>query len=116
MATINGSVSQRADAYSFYIEWSEGEPDIANNKRVVSATAYIYCSKHNAWASGLVQKLIIDGTEFTKTKTVRLSSGVTVELVSGSKEIEHNSDGKKSITISAECDLPHGSGWRTSLG
>lgn len=111
MATISGSVSQRSDAYSFYIEWSESEPDIANNTRVVSATAYIYCSKHTAWANGLAQKLIIDGTEFTAIKNVDLSSGVTVSLVSGSKTIEHNADGNKSITISAECDLPDGNGY-----
>lgn len=118
MATISGSVSQRSDAYSFYIEWSESKASdyISTNKTTVDATAYIYCSKHTAWQSGLAQKLIIDGTEFTATKTVELSSGVTVALVSGSKTITHNSDGSKSITISAECDLPYGDGWRTRLG
>lgn len=118
MATIPGSVSQRTDAYSFYIEWSESKASdyITTNKTTVSATAYISCSKHNAWQSGLSQKLVINGKEFTATKTVELSSGVTVALVTGSVPVEHNSDGTKSITISAECDLPNGDGWRTRLG
>lgn len=118
MARINGSVSQRADSYSFYIEWSESKASdyISTNKTTVTATAYIYCSAHTAWASGLSQTLTIDGTKFTDTKTVNLSSGVTVALVSGSKTITHNADGSKSISISADCDLPDGSGWGPNWG
>lgn len=118
MGRINGSVSQRSDSYSFYIDWSESKASdyISTNKTTVNATAYIYCSAHTAWASGLSQKLIIDGTEFTATKTVDLSPGVRVALVSGSKTITHNSDGKKSVTISASCDLPDGGGWGPAWG
>lgn len=118
MARINGSVSRNSDSYSFYIDWSETIPSdyISTNKTTVTATAYIYCSAHTAWASNLLQKLIIDGTTFTDTKTVNLSSGVTVTLVSGSKEITHNADGSKSITISADCDLPYGDGWGPDSG
>ena len=116
MGTINGSVSQRSDSYSFYINWSESNVSNTGNTSVVSATAYVYCSKHNAWASGLSQSLTIDGTTFTDTKTVSLSSGVTVALVSGSKTITHNNDGSKSITISASCDLPDGNGWGPAWG
>jgi hypothetical protein len=118
MAKINGSVSQKSDAYSFYIEWSESKASdyISTNITTVSATAYISCSKHNAWASGLAQKLVINGKEFTATKTVELSSGVTVALVSGSVPVEHNTDGTKSITISADCDLPDGNGYGPAWG
>ena len=118
MARINGNVSRNSDSYSFYIEWSESKASdyITTNKTTVSATAYIYCSNHTAYSSGLSQSLTIDGEQFTDTKYVSLSPGVTVALVSGSKTITHNADGKKSITISADCDLPYGSGWRTGLG
>lgn len=118
MGRINGSVSQRPDSYSFYIDWSESKASdyVSTNKTTVTATAYIYCSAHTAWASGLNQSLTIDGTNFTATKTVDLSPGVTVTLVSGSKTITHNADGKKSITISANCDLPNGSGWGPNGG
>ena len=116
MATISGSVSQRSDSYSFYIEWSESDIDTANNTSKVTATAYISCSKHNAWQSGLGQKLVIDGTEFTDTISVDLDPGVTVTLISGSKTITHGSDGSKSITISAECDLPYGDSWGPDWG
>ena len=118
MARINGSVSQRSDSYSFFIDWSESKDSnyTSTNQTTVSATAYIYCSKHTAYASGLSQKLVIDGTEFTATKSVNLSSGVTVALVSGSKTITHDADGRKSITISADCDLPDGNGWGPAWG
>ena len=116
MGRINGSVSRRADSYSYYIDWSESDVSVNNNSSVVSATVYIYCSAHNAWASGLSQSLTIDGTTFTDTKTVDLSPGVTVALVSGSKTVYHNNDGTKSITISASSDLPYGSGWGPDSG
>lgn len=116
MSTINGSVSQRSDSYSFYIEWSESNIDTSSNASKVLATAYIYCSAHTAYDSGLSQKLVIDGTEFTATKSVNLSSGVTVALVSGSKTITHDADGRKSITISADCDLPDGNGYGPAWG
>ncbi len=110
MARIDGSVAQRGDSYSFFIDWSESV-DNDNNRSTVYATAYIYCSKHTAYASGLAQKLVIDGTEFTNTASVNLSSGVTVALISGSKTISHDSNGSKSIGISADCALPNGNGW-----
>ena len=116
MARISGSVSQRSDSYSFYIDWSESDVSVANNTSKVTATAYIYCSKHSASASNQLQKLVIDGTTFTATKNISLSSGVTVTLISGSKTITHNIDGSKSITISASCDLPDGSGWGPAWG
>lgn len=118
MATINGSVSQKADSYKFYIEWSESKASdyISTNKTTVNATGWIECSAHTAWASGLSQKLIIDGTEFTATKTVDLSPGVRVALVSGSKTITHSADGSKKITISADCDLPDGNGYGPAWG
>ena len=118
MARINGSVSQRADSYSFYIDWSESKASDyeMTNKTTVTATAYVYCSQHNASYTSCPQKLIIDGQEFTATKSVSLSPGVTVALISGSKTITHNTDGSKSITISADCDLPDGYGWGPAWG
>lgn len=113
MATINGSVSSNSDAYSFYITWSESKASdyISTNKTTVTATACIKCTDHYAYASGLAQKLVIDGTEFTDSVSVDLSEGVTVNLITGSKTITHNADGSKKITISADCDLPDGNGY-----
>lgn len=115
MARIGGSVAQREDSYSFYIDWSE-TVDTANNRSTVTATAYIYCSAHTAYASNLAQSLTIDGTVFTNTVNVNLSSGVVVALVSGSKTIAHDNNGNKSIVISADCALPNGNGWGPSWG
>ncbi len=113
MATINGSVSKNSDAYSFYISWSESKESdyISTNKTKVTATAYIKCTDHTAWANGLSQTLIIDGTKFTDSVDVSLSEGKTVKLITGSKTITHNTDGSKKITISADCDLPDGNGY-----
>lgn len=116
MGRLNGAVSQRSDSYSFYVDWYEDNIDNTNNTSDVHATAYIYCSAHSAYASGLEQKLTIDGTDFTDSKYVNLSAGVTVALVSGSKTVYHNSDGSKTINITAECDLPDGSGWGPGWG
>lgn len=113
MATINGSVSSNSDAYSFYITWSESKASdyISTNKTTVTAAAYIKCTDHTAWANGLSQKLVIDGTVFTDSVDVSLSEGVTVKLITGSKTITHSADGSKKITISADCDLPDGAGY-----
>lgn len=118
MAKINGSVSQRSDSYSFYIEWSESKASdyISTNKTTVTATVYVSCSAHNAYGTGYPQTLIIDGTKFTASKDISLSAGTTVALISGSKTITHNSDGSKSITISADCDLPDGNGYGPAWG
>lgn len=116
MGRINGSVSARSDSYSFYIDWSESSVNQSNNTSVVTATAYIYCSAHTAYENNLAQSLTIDGTTFNDVKNVNLSSGVTVALVNGSKTIAHSNDGTKSITISASCDLPYGSGWGPDWG
>lgn len=113
MATINGSVASNSDAYSFYVKWSETKESdyITTNKTTVNATVYVKCTDHYSNASGLLQKLVIDGTEFTDSISVNLTEGVTITLISGSKTITHNADGNKKITISADCDLPDGNGY-----
>ncbi len=116
MGRISGSVSQRGDSYSFYIDWLESSVNQSSNTSVVTATAYIYCSAHTAYENNLAQSLTIDGTTFNDTKNISLSSGVTVALVTGSKTITHNTDGSRSITISANCDLPNGAGWGPNWG
>lgn len=119
MARINGSVSQRQDAYEFYIIWEESDVNIADNTRKITATSYIYCKKHSAYNYDDYDHYItIDGQEFkTTVSEVVLSAGKTVKLATGSKVIRHNDDGSKSITISASSPkLPAGNGYGPASG
>lgn len=113
---IYGSVSQKSDAYSYYIDWAEGytESDRNKNKSYAYAEVHIVCNKHTSYQNNLYQEMYIDGTGFSSTVNVSLSPGSNVILVSGTKwSIYHNNDGSKSIGISASSQLPYGSGWRT---
>jgi len=119
MARINGSVTQRQDAYEFYIIWEESDVNIANNTSKITAKSYIYCKKHTAYNYDTYNHTItIDGQTFTTAVDgISLSAGVTKELAVGSKVIKHNDDGSKSITISASSPkLPAGNGYGPASG
>ena len=72
---IYGSVSQKSDSYSYYIDWSEGytDGDRIANKSYVNAWVHIVCNKHTSYQNNLYQELYIDGTLFTNTLNVSLS-------------------------------------------
>lgn len=113
--TINGSVANRGESYSYYINW-QAESDIASNSSLVRAWAYIACYAHSSNQNNCGQNLYINGVHFTSNKNISLSSGVTVELIYGETRVYHNNDGSKSINISANGTLPYGSGWGPSSG
>jgi len=114
MARINGSVGANGDAYDYYIVYEETDIDISNNTSKVKAYAEIYCGDHSAWTGySTTHTLIIDGQTFSNTlSTIDLSPGKYVKLVEAEKIIVHNSDGRKSIIISASSPtLPSGNGY-----
>lgn len=113
MNRINGSVGGNSDSYQYYILWEERNLDNTNNKSSVYAEVHIYCSNHSAYQNqGLSQTLWINGTSFSDNIGVNLSAGKDVILVSGQVDnIYHESDGSKSINISASSELPSGGGW-----
>jgi len=114
MAKITGSVGANSSAYEFYIEWTESEVDAGNNTSKVTATSYIKCTAHTAYDNATyTHSITIDGTKYnTSVAGINLSAGVTIKLASASKVITHNSDGSKSIAISASSpNLPSGGGW-----
>ena len=117
MARINGSVTQHPEAYEYYIIWSESNVNQAKNTSTVTATSYIKCNDHTAWANNKTQNLWINGKKFSKTLDISLSEGKTVTLVKGTVEnIQHNSDGSLKIEISASGELPDGSGYGPKYG
>ena len=106
---INGSVSKNSSGYEFYILWSS-TPNAANNTSSVTATAYAR-AKSSAWASDTVnsnftQKITINGASASKNIRVNIKRDTEpVQLISYTVNVPHNSDGTKSITISANCTL-----------
>lgn len=116
MGRINGSVSQRPDAYEYWIDWSESNVNTTNNTSVVSATVYIKCNSHTSYENNKTSNLTINGQTFSNTLNINLSPGTTVALVSGSVTVGHNNDGSKTINISATSALPNGSGWGPRSG
>lgn len=112
---INGSVSQRADSYSYYIDW-QSEPNTNSCSSLVKAWAHISCSKHNASHTSCAQNLYINGVHFTNTLSVNLSPGVDIMLVYGEVVVPHNNDGTQAVTISASSSLPSGNGWGPASG
>ena len=113
MNKINGTVEKNSNSYEYYILWEERNLDTVNNKSSVYAEVHIYCSAHSAYQNqGLTQTLWINGTSFSNTIGVNLSSGKDVILVSGQvDDIYHETDGSKNINISSSSSLPSGGGW-----
>lgn len=70
---IYGSVSQKSDSYSYYIDWSEYGQDVNENLSNVNAWVHIVCNAHTSYQNNLYQELYIDGTLFTNTLNVSLS-------------------------------------------
>lgn len=116
MGRINGSVTQKADVYEYWIDWNESNVDVSNNTSVVSATVYIKCNAHTSYENNKTSTLIINGQTFRNTLNLNLSPGTTVALVSGSVTVGHNNDGSQAVTISASSALPNGSGWGPKSG
>lgn len=85
-----------------YIEWSESSVSTSKNTSVVSATVKLY-NGYGSWSyGGEPWYVIIDGTKYSGT--VGAWSGSPVTIGSASKTVTHNSNGSKSITISAYFD------------
>lgn len=99
--TIKGSSASNGNY--LYIEWSESSVSTANNTSKVTATVKLY-NGYGSYSSGdaCPWYVIIDGTKYSGT--IYTWSGSPVTVGSASKVVTHNSNGSKSITISAYFD------------
>lgn len=70
---IYGSVTQKPDSYTYYIDWSESGQNISANTSDVTAWVHILCSAHTSYQNNLYQELYIDGTLFANTLNISLS-------------------------------------------
>ncbi len=116
MAEIVGSVSKNSSYYKYYIDVSETNIDTANNTSVVTATLKIYTNYSGTLAvryASATHTITIDGTDYTiTTGEYTLGSYKTVTLGSASKTVTHNTDGSKTVSVSANSsDLAQGNGW-----
>lgn len=100
----SGSFSKTFNTgYKLLIEWSENNVDTANNQSDITVTAKLVTSgtyNINSSASKDIS-LSINGTKYSSTCTVGISGGSTKTLMTKTvSNINHNSDGSKSISIS----------------
>lgn len=99
--TIKGTAASNGNY--LYIEWEETSTSTANNTSTVKATAKLYngYGSHSdgdpTWVT-----LYINGTKYEAT--LYNWSGSPVTLISKTQTVTHNSDGSKSISISATFD------------
>lgn len=89
--------------YKLLIEWSESNVDSANNQSDITVTAKLVTNSSyyiNSSASKDIS-LTINGTKYSSTCTVGISSGSTKTLMTKTvSNINHGSDGSKSVSIS----------------
>lgn len=106
MATYNGTVSQNASYYKFYIVATESNVGTAaTNKSDVTVKVYLKYSNFG-WISGnnYTVSCVIDGTSYSTTYQPNVSAGSYTDVCIGTftkSNIKHNTDGSKSVSVSA---------------
>lgn len=83
--------------------WSAGTPNIANNFTPINWTLQLISTNSKANISSTASNnysVTTDGTTSSGTNTVGLNGGATRTLASGSKNIYHGTDGKKTFNFS----------------
>lgn len=97
-------VNVTSDGYiKLRYSWSAGTPNTANNFTPVNWTLQLISTNSKANINSTVSKNYSVTTDETKkegTNTVGLNGGATRTLASGSKNIYHGSDGKKTFSYS----------------
>lgn len=107
MAQFSGNIgigTGQTDKYSLLLDVSEKSYSIENNTSKIawkvgirSNTAY-----HNHYGLSETYKVVINGaTVHNAVHTPTVNSGATVWVASGTTTVSHNTDGSKSISVSA---------------
>ena len=98
MASVDVWVSNQI---TLRFNWSQASQSITNNNSVVnwslqliSTTGTISSSASKSWS------VTVNGTNYSGTNTVGISTNTTKTLASGSTTIAHNADGTKSFCFS----------------
>lgn len=97
-------VNVTSDGYiKLRYSWNAGTPNVANNFTPINWTLSLISTNSTANISSTASKnysVTTDGTKKEGTNSVGLNGGATRTLASGSKNIYHGSDGKKTFSYS----------------
>lgn len=117
--TIPGSVTNKSDRFEFYATWS-GVQDIANNLTKITVNTYFSTTNtgNTFDTSGTRdQSITIDGS--TSSQKTRINCNPWPSnpylIQTYTKDVYHNSDGTKTLTISARAN-GHANQWGPSNG
>ena len=112
MANVDVWVSNQI---TLRFNWSQSSQSIANNNSVVSWNLQLIASGGSISSSASkAWNVTVNGTNYSGTNTVGISSGTTKTLASGTTTIAHNADGTKSFnfSFSQQFDISYsGVGW-----
>ena len=103
MATSGIVYSAYARNSCLYVKWSVAETDTANNKTKISWEAGVVIGGYDEWYTNAVKinSIYIDGGDSLGSGTYsNFYDDGTYKKLSGEKWIYHNTDGRKSITVS----------------
>ena len=110
MATSGSTRVNITSNGQFYLlfSWTAGTQNIAENYTPISWTLHIGSTTSGAYLNSSAAKsysVTVDGKTWSGTNTVGVSGGATKLLASGSKNISHNADGKKTFSYSFDQQL-----------
>lgn len=88
------------------IEWSSVPTTATNSSKVTAKLQYKRNNSGYTTTGTGTFSITIDGTKTSVSKTLTITENAWVTAVSATKTVSHNSDGKKSITISGTGSIP----------
>lgn len=104
MATFEaiGSGTTGAKNYTLKLEINETSYSIANNTSTVSWALYLTSKNNYSFSSWSFPVTVnVDGEVYNSSEYRSMSANSTLLIANGTKTIEHNSDGTKTINCSA---------------
>ena len=106
MATFqaNGTETTGASSYTLRLVVNEDSYSVANNTSSISWALYLISTGYNFATWSFPITATINGDEVYNSNEYRtLGKNSQITIGSGTKTIDHNSDGSKSISCSATC-------------
>ena len=104
MATYsgNGSGTTGASSYTLKLDVWEVSVDNINNKSNVGWSLKLVSGSYNFIQWNIPTYVFIDGEVYNASPKLSISANSEITIASGNKDVYHNSDGKKTISVSAK--------------
>jgi hypothetical protein len=120
--TINGSTGKNSSYWKYYLVCTEQDVDISSNISKLKVEVYLGATSYSRAVRGNVSAthtINVNGTNYTFTTTsytIEKNTNVKLGEIT-SNAIEHNTDGSKSVSVSASSpDLAQASGYGPYTG